>query len=73
MPALSGRELTQLLRQRDRTRHVGVILYSGLPREELEHQVRMAGAIGGIPKAESEERFRSELDRIVARHLRATR
>lgn len=73
MPALSGRELSQLLKQRDRTRSVGVILYSGLPREELEHQVRMAGAIGGISKADSEERFLSELQRIMARHLRTSR
>jgi CheY-like chemotaxis protein len=73
MPALSGRELTQLLKQRASTRQVGVILYSGLPQEELEHQVRMAGAIGGICKADSEERFHSELQRLMARFLRPAR
>lgn len=73
MPALSGRELSQLLRQRDSTRSVGVILYSGLPQEELQEQARKAGALGFISKADSEQRFLAELERIMARHSRAAR
>jgi CheY-like chemotaxis protein len=69
MPALSGRELTQLLRQRDLTSRVGIILYSGLPVEELEHHVRLSGAAGGISKSLSEVQFKSELERIMAKHL----
>jgi CheY-like chemotaxis protein len=72
MPALSGRELTQLLRQRDRTGRVGVILFSGIPADELEHQVRLSGAAGGISKAVPEHQFRLELDRIIVRHLAAS-
>lgn len=69
MPALSGRELTQLLRQRDRTGRVGVILFSGLPNDELEHHVRLSGAAGGLSKSLPETAFRSELERIMKQHL----
>lgn len=68
MPALSGRELGQLLKRGTSTRNAGVILFSGLPPEELEQVVRVSGALGGISKSDSEERFISELNRIMTRH-----
>jgi two-component system alkaline phosphatase synthesis response regulator PhoP len=68
MPALSGRELGQLLKRGASTRNVGVILFSGLPQEELQQVVRASGAIGGISKSDPEDRFISELRRIMTRH-----
>jgi len=71
MPALSGGELTHLIKQRSRTRRVGVILFSSLPRDEVEEQVRSSGAVGGLSKQLTEEEFQWELERLMSKHAGA--
>jgi CheY-like chemotaxis protein len=66
MPALGGAELAMILRRHGINRLTGVILHSGLSRNELERLRLSTGALGAIQKNGDEERFLEELNTLVS-------
>lgn len=67
MPALSGGELTQLIRRKQATSQVAVILHSSMDSEELSALAQSAGALGAIKKTSNTRLFLAEFERLVAR------
>ena len=68
MPALSGGELTQLLRRNKSTAHCAVILHSSMDADELAALASSTGALGALQKTPSEKLFLAGFERLVARH-----
>jgi DNA-binding response OmpR family regulator len=68
MPALSGGELTQLIRRKEATNQVAVILHSSIDSEALNALARSTGALGAIKKTSNSKLFIAEFERLVARH-----
>ena len=57
MPALSGDKLTVLLRKNQQLQHLGIVLVSSAPKEELEAMARDHGADAVVSKEEARERL----------------
>jgi CheY-like chemotaxis protein len=55
MPLLSGDRKVRLLKEREASRDIPVVLMSTKPREELTEIARAAGADGVIPKPFTEQ------------------
>ena len=68
MPALSGTELAQLLRRRNTTPGVAVVLHSSMDIDALNALVQSTGALGAIKKNPNAKLFLAEFERLVARH-----
>lgn len=68
MPALSGGELTQLIRRREALSRVAVILHSSMDIDGLNALAQSTGAIGAIRKSPNARLFVAEFERLVARH-----
>jgi twitching motility two-component system response regulator PilH len=68
MPALSGGELTQLIRRKQSTSQVGVILHSSMDDESLDKLARNTGALGAIKKTSNARLFLAGFERLVAIH-----
>ncbi len=68
MPALSGGELTQLIRRNQSTAKSAVILHSVMEFEPLSVLARNTGALGIIKKTPSSKLFLAEFERLVIRH-----
>jgi CheY-like chemotaxis protein len=71
MPALSGAELTQIIRRHHTTSETVVILYSSMDAASLSLLARKTGAFGAIQKTSQSRLFLAEFERLVAQH-RAT-
>jgi len=67
MPALSGGELTQLIRRKQAMSQVAVILHSSMESDELNSLARNSGALGAIKKTPNTRIFLLEFDRLVAK------
>jgi DNA-binding response OmpR family regulator len=67
MPALSGSELTQLIRRKEATSQVAVILHSSIAVDELNALAQRSGALSAIKKTPSTRLFLAEFERLVAR------
>jgi len=67
MPALSGGELTQLIRRKQAMSQVAVILHSSMESDELNSIARNSGALGAIKKTPNPRIFLLEFDRLVAK------
>jgi CheY-like chemotaxis protein len=68
MPALSGGELTQLIRRNQSTASSAVILHSVMEIEPLSELGRTTGALGIIKKTPNSKLFLAEFERLVGRH-----
>jgi len=68
MPALSGGELTQLIRRNQSTAKSAVILHSVMDFEALGELARTTGALGIIKKTPNPKLFLAEFERLVVRH-----
>lgn len=68
MPALSGGELTQLIRRRQAAAEVAVILHSSMESDALDALARSTGALGAIKKTPNAKAFIAAFERLVARH-----
>jgi len=71
MPALSGGELSQLIRRKQATSRVAVILHSSMDSEELNSLARSSGALGAIRKTANAKLFLADFERLVLRHRAA--
>jgi CheY-like chemotaxis protein len=68
MPALGGKDLAALLKRRELTRDVGIILHSSLDAEELAGMLKVTSAVGAIQKTPDSARFLAEFERLFARY-----
>ncbi len=68
MPALSGGELTQLIRRKSATSRVAVILHSSMDPDELGALAKSTGALGAIKKTPNQKLFLAEFERFAALH-----
>ena len=66
MPLLNGDRKVRLLKERESSRHIPVILMSTKTREELEQLTRESGADGYIQKPFDEASLVQQVDRILA-------
>jgi CheY-like chemotaxis protein len=57
MPALSGDKLTVLLRKNQQLQHLGIVLVSSAPKEELEALAKEHGADAVVSKEEARDRL----------------
>jgi CheY-like chemotaxis protein len=67
MPALSGGELTQLIRRKQSMSQVAVILHSSMDSKELNDLAQSTGALGAIKKTPNLKLFLAEFERLVAK------
>ena len=65
MPGVSGVELCRMLKSRYETAHVPVVLFSGLPPEELELLARDCEADGFLSKMNGLDRLPEELSLLL--------
>ena len=65
MPLLNGDRKVRLLKERESSRHIPVILMSTKTREELEQLTRESGADGYIQKPFNEASLVQQVDRIL--------
>jgi CheY-like chemotaxis protein len=68
MPALSGVEITQIIRRDQNASNAAVILHSGMDSDALEELARSSGALGALQKTHSERLFIAGFERLVAAH-----
>jgi len=68
MPALSGGELTQLLRRNQSTASCAVILHSSMDADALTALASSTGALGALQKTPKRNLFLAGFERLVARH-----
>ncbi len=68
MPALSGAEITQIIRRDQAASNSAVILHSGMEADALEALARSTGALGALQKTHSEKLFVAGFERLVAGH-----
>jgi CheY-like chemotaxis protein len=66
MPLLNGDRKVRLLKERESSRHIPVILMSTKTRDELEQLTRESGADGYIQKPFDEASLVQQIDRILA-------
>jgi CheY-like chemotaxis protein len=66
MPLLNGDRKVRLLKERESSRHIPVILMSTKTRDELEQLTRESGADGYIQKPFDEASLVQQVDRILA-------
>jgi CheY-like chemotaxis protein len=66
MPLLNGDRKVRLLKERESSRHIPVILMSTKARNELEQLTRESGADGYIQKPFDEASLVQQVDRILA-------
>jgi CheY-like chemotaxis protein len=66
MPLLNGDRKVRLLKERESSRHIPVILMSTKARDELEQLTRESGADGYIQKPFNEASLVQQVDRILA-------
>ncbi len=66
MPALNGDDLALLLRQSAHRARVRVVLYSGAPRDRLEHIVERTGADAYVQKGGDPMVLLNTLKRLLA-------
>lgn len=66
MPLLNGDRKVRLLKERESSRHIPVILMSTKGQEELEQLTRESGADGYIQKPFDEASLVQQVDRILA-------
>jgi CheY-like chemotaxis protein len=66
MPLLNGDRKVRLLKERESSRHIPVILMSTKARDELEQLTRESGADGYIQKPFDEASLVQQVDRILA-------
>lgn len=66
MPLLNGDRKVRLLKERESSRHIPVILMSTKARDELEQLTRDSGADGYIQKPFDEASLVLQVDRILA-------
>jgi CheY-like chemotaxis protein len=57
MPTISGDKLTALLRKNDQLSHLGIVLVSSAPKDELESMAKDLGADAVVSKEEARERL----------------
>lgn len=67
MPALSGEKAAQILKQYNFSRHIPILLYSGLEEKELERLVGVTGAAGFIRKTDFGDGLAEAVEPWVAR------
>lgn len=67
MPALSGGELTQLIRRKQALSQVEVILHSSMGVDELNALAQSTGALGAIKKTPNSRLFLVEFERLVGK------
>jgi len=65
MPLLSGDQKVRLLKERERSRHIPVLLMSSKSDEELEQLVKTSGADGYIKKPFDAEGLVNEVKRAL--------
>ena len=68
MPALSGGELTQLIRRNQSTSGTAVILHSSQDSDTLAALAKSTGALGALQKTSSSKLFLAGFERLVARY-----
>jgi CheY-like chemotaxis protein len=66
MPLLSGDRKVRLLKEREASRNIPVVLMSTKPQEELTEIARAAGADGVIPKPFSEQSLLRQVRAFLA-------
>ncbi|WP_027713757.1 response regulator [Desulfuromonas sp. TF] len=66
MPLLNGDRKVRLLKERESSRHIPIILMSTKARDELEQLTRESGADGYIQKPFDEASLVQQVDRILA-------
>ncbi len=67
LPSMRGDRLASLFRTNDRMDRVGVVLVSGMSREELSRLASAAGADVVVPKDEIEQRLNDAVLEALAR------
>jgi CheY-like chemotaxis protein len=65
MPGITGVELCRLIKANYETAHVPVVLFSGLPHDELETLARECEADGFLSKANGLQRLPEELALLI--------
>jgi CheY-like chemotaxis protein len=66
MPLLNGDRKVRLLKQRESSRNIPILLMSTKPREELENLARTSGADGYILKPFNDSSLVQQVERILA-------
>jgi CheY-like chemotaxis protein len=62
MPALPGDKLAHVLRENPRFKHLGVVLISGRPAEELDKLAVEVGADAVVTKSEARAKFTAAVE-----------
>jgi CheY-like chemotaxis protein len=70
MPTISGDKLTVLLRKNEQLSHLGIVLVSSAPKEELESMAKDLGADAVVGKEEARERLATAV--LHAARVRST-
>ena len=68
MPALSGGDLTHIIRRNQSMANTAVILHSSMEADTLTELARSTGALGALQKTPSSKLFLAGFERLVARH-----
>jgi len=66
MPMLNGDRKVRLLKERESSRNIPILLMSTKPREELENLARTSGADGYIQKPFNDNSLVQQVERILA-------
>jgi DNA-binding response OmpR family regulator len=66
MPMLNGDRKVRLLKERESSRNIPILLMSTKPREELEILARASGADGYVLKPFNNRSLIQHVDRILA-------
>ena len=69
MPGLSGPDLCRKLKSSYETAHVPVVLFSGVPSEELETMARECEADGFLSKSNGLDQLPQELELLIENAL----
>ena len=66
MPLLNGDRKVRLLKEREKSRHIPVVLMSSKEESELQTLVRESGANGYIQKPFNAKSFLQQVERFLA-------
>ena len=66
MPMLNGDRKVRLLKERESSRNIPILLMSTKPREELKNLARTSGADGYIQKPFNDDSLVQQVERILA-------
>lgn len=69
MPDIEGDQICRVLKHRMDTERVPIILFSGIPDEELAVRAESAGADGYVSKQDGSERLLEVLDDLLSQVL----